>query len=221
MENPILLIIALILGLIFGGGAAWFFASRPVADLQARLDARDADARALDEKFRKAVTELATMSERAVRADGLAVELDTARLENANFKAERAGFAEQKRLLEESRDKLLTEFENTGAKVLQRNQEEFLKRAEARFKQSEETGEAKIKTLLAPVGERLEKYERQVETLEKQRVDAFGQLNGLIQSMRGGYRGRPLASRCNHQCAGAKEAGDRFQSLAQRLSGRV
>jgi len=87
--------------------------------------------------------------------------LEAARAENAQFKAERAGFAEQKRLLEESRDTLLKEFENTGAKVLQRNQEQFLERAEQRFKQSEETGEAKIKALLQPVGEKLASYEKQ------------------------------------------------------------
>ncbi len=215
MEQPILLIIALVLGLAFGGGAAWFFASRPVADLRGRLDARDAEAKALDDKFRSAVTELATMSERAARADGLTQQLDAARRENAEFKAERAGFAEQKRLLEESREKLLTEFENTGAKVLQRNQEEFLKRAEARFKQSEETGEAKIKNLLAPVGERLEKYERQVETLEKQRVDAFGQLNGLIHSMREGQEEvRREAQRLGNSLTNAPKARGRWGERA-------
>jgi len=215
MDNPILLIIALVVGLAMGGGAAWFFASRPVAELRERFAQRDAEAKELDGKFRGAVTELATMSERAARADGLAGELDTARAQNAQFQAERAGFAEQKRLLEESREKLLTEFENTGAKVLQRNQEEFLKRAEARFKQSEETGEAKIKTLLAPVGERLEKYERQVETLEKQRVDAFGQLNGLIQSMREGQEEvRREAQRLGNSLTNAPKARGRWGERA-------
>ncbi len=215
MDSPILLIIALVIGLAVGGGAAWFFASRPIAELRDRFAERDAEAKGLDEKFRKAVTELATMSERAARADGLAGDLDKARTENAEYKAERAGFAEQKRLLEESREKLLSEFENTGAKVLQRNQEEFLKRAEARFKQSEETGEAKIKTLLAPVGERLEKYEKQVETLEKQRVDAFGQLNGLIQSMREGQEEvRREAQRLGNSLTNAPKARGRWGERA-------
>ncbi|MEP3420389.1 MAG: DNA recombination protein RmuC [Erythrobacter sp.] len=215
MDNPILLIIVLVLGLALGGGAAWFFASRPVSELRERFEERDAEAKELDGKFRSAITELATMSERAARADGLAGELDKARAQNAQFQAERAGFAEQKRLLEESRNKLLTEFENTGAKVLQRNQEEFLKRAEARFKQSEETGEAKIKTLLAPVGERLEKYEKQVETLEKQRVDAFGQLNGLIQSMREGQEEvRREAQRLGNSLTNAPKARGRWGERA-------
>ena len=95
----ILLIVALVLGLLVGGVAAWFFASRPAAELRERLSVRDAEARELDEKFRRSTTELATMTERAARADALAADLDKARAENADFRAERAGFAEQKRLL--------------------------------------------------------------------------------------------------------------------------
>ncbi|MEM8723970.1 MAG: DNA recombination protein RmuC, partial [Pseudomonadota bacterium] len=137
------------------------------------------------------------------------------REENATFKAERAGFAEQKKLLEESRDKLLKEFENTGAAVLGKAQEAFLRRADERFKQSEEAGEQKIKALLNPVGERLEKYEKQVETLEKQRVDAFGQLNGLIQSMREGQEEvRREAQRLGNSLTNAPKARGRWGERA-------
>ena len=206
---------SLFFALLLGGAVGWFMGSKPAGELRMRIAERDAEAKALDERFRAAVTELATMSERAARSDSLAEQLDSVRNENAQFRAERAGFAEQKKLLEESRGALLTEFENTGAKVLQRNQEEFLKRAEARFKQSEETGEAKIKTLLAPVGERLEKYERQVETLEKQRVDAFGQLNGLIQSMREGQEEvRREAQRLGNSLTNAPKARGRWGERA-------
>ncbi len=215
MDASVLIAIVAILALLLGGAVGWFMGSKPAGELRMRIAERDAEAKALDERFRAAVTELATMSERAARSDSLAEQLDSVRNENAQFRAERAGFAEQKKLLEESRGALLTEFENTGAKVLQRNQEEFLKRAEARFKQSEETGEAKIKTLLAPVGERLEKYERQVETLEKQRVDAFGQLNGLIQSMREGQEEvRREAQRLGNSLTNAPKARGRWGERA-------
>ncbi len=211
MEQPILLIIAVVLGLLIGGGAAWFFASRPVVDLRERLAERDAEAKALDEKFRGVVTELATMSERAGRADELAAKLDEARAENADFRAERATFAEQKRLLEESRDKLLKEFENTGAAVLGKAQEAFLRRAEERFKQSEEAGEAKIKALLNPVGEKLASYEKQVTELEAKRTDAFGQLHGLIQSMREGQEEvRREAQRLGNSLTNAPKARGRW-----------
>jgi DNA recombination protein RmuC len=81
---------------------------------------------------------------------------------------------------------LKKEFENAGAKVLAQAQEAMLARAQERFTQSEEKNEARIKALLEPVGQRLASYEAQVGKLEKDRIDAFGQLGGLIQSMKEG-----------------------------------
>ncbi|OBV11407.1 DNA recombination protein RmuC [Erythrobacter dokdonensis] len=189
MELAILSIIALVLGAALG----WFIASRPLADLRARLaEAERAGAEQAGE-FKRAITELgetrievAALGERAARADGLEAQLDAARAENAQFRAERAAFEEQKRLLEESRANLLKEFENTGAAVLNRAQEAFLKRAEERLGHSEKASEEKLKALLAPVGDRLKSYEEQVKALEEKRVDAFGQLAGVIEEMRKG-----------------------------------
>lgn len=189
MDPTILSILALVIGAALG----WFLASRPLADLRARLAAGEAAAAERDAEFKRAVTELgsarievAALGERAARADALAEQLDTARAENAQFRAERAGFAEQKRLLEESRTNLLKEFENTGAAVLGKAQEAFLKRAEERLGHSEKASEEKLKALLAPVGDRLKSYEDQVKALEEKRVDAFGQLAGVIEEMRKG-----------------------------------
>lgn len=180
----ILLIVALAIGLLVGGVAAWFFASRPAAELRERLVARDAEAKELDEKFRQSVTELATMSERAARADALAADLDKARAENADFRAERAGFAEQKRLLEESREKLLKEFENTGAKVLEAARERFDSEAAKRLGDAQAQNKEAVASLLKPVSERLQKYEEQVGNLERQRADAFSRLHQQIEGMR-------------------------------------
>ncbi len=211
------IVIAFVAVVMLAGGLAlgWFFGSRPAADLRERLEVREGEFKTAIKELGEAQIHLSAAQERAARADTLSSELDRAREENTAFKAERAGFAEQKRLLEESRDKLLKEFENTGAQVLGKAQEAFLKRAEERFKQSEETGEAKIKALLNPVGERLEKYEKQVETLEKQRVDAFGQLNGLIQSMREGQEEvRREAQRLGNSLTNAPKARGRWGERA-------
>ena len=161
-----------------------FFASRPAAELRERLSVRDAEARELDEKFRRSTTELATMTERAARADALAADLDKARAENADFRAERAGFAEQKRLLEESREKLLKEFENTGAKVLEAARERFDSEAAKRLGDAQAQSKEAVASLLKPVSERLQKYEEQVGTLERQRADAFSRLHQQIETMR-------------------------------------
>ncbi|RGP40902.1 DNA recombination protein RmuC like protein [Altererythrobacter insulae] len=215
MDPTLLTIIALVLGLAIGAGAGWFFGSLPAADWKARHEARDAEAKDLDEKFRRSATELATMSERAARADALASDLDKAREENANFKAERAGFEEQKRLLAESRDKLLKEFENTGSKVLEAAREKFASEAAKRLGDAEAQNKEAVAGLLKPVSERLEKYEKQVAELETKRTDAFGQLTGLIQSMREGQEEvRREAQRLGNSLTNAPKARGRWGERA-------
>ncbi len=218
MDPAILSILALVTGAVIG----WFVASRPLADLRARLAAAEAAGAEREGEFKRAVAELgqarievAALGERAARADGLAQTLDAAREENARFRAERAAFDEQKRLLEESRSNLLKEFENTGAAVLGRAQEAFLKRAEERLGHSEKASEEKLKALLAPVGDRLKSYEEQVKALEEKRVDAFGQLAGVIEEMRKGQdEVRREAQRLGNSLTNAPKARGRWGERA-------
>jgi DNA recombination protein RmuC len=218
MDPAILSIIALLAGVALG----WFLASRPLADVRARLAEAERAGSEREGEFKRAIAELgearvevAALGERAARADGLAQQLDSAREENARFRAERAAFEEQKRLLEESRTNLLKEFENTGAQVLNRAQEAFLKRAEERLGHSEKASEEKLKALLTPVGEKLANYERQVADLEAKRTDAFGQLAGLIQSMREGQEEvRREAQRLGNSLTNAPKARGRWGERA-------
>ena len=222
MDPVILAVVSLLLGLGVGGAVCWFLASRPVADLRERLAASEAAAVARDSEFKRAVAELgearievAALGERAARADELGEVVDGLREENARFRAERAAFAEQKRLLEESRANLLKEFENTGAAVLNKAQEAFLKRAEERLGHSEKASEEKLKALLAPVGDRLKSYEDQVQALEKQRVDAFGQLAGVIEEMRKGQEQvKREAQRLGNSLTNAPKARGRWGEKA-------
>ncbi|MBX7496568.1 DNA recombination protein RmuC [Qipengyuania sp. 6B39] len=203
------------LALLIGAALGWFAGSRPVADWKARHAERDAEAKDLAEKVSRMAPELATMADRAARADELADKLDTARDELTALKAERAGFEEQKRLLEESRANLLKEFENTGAKVLGAAQERFLERASERFGHSEKTSEEKLKALLDPVGKRLEAYERQVAALEEKRTDAFGRLYQQITEMqRGQEEVRREAQRLGNSLTNAPKARGRWGERA-------
>lgn len=222
MDASILPLLALILGAALGAVLGWFLASRPLADLRAQLAAKEAALAEREGEFKRAVAELgearievAALTERAGRADDLAAQLDAAREDNARFRAERAGFEEQKRLLEESRANLLKEFENTGAAVLSKAQEAFLRRAEERLGHSEKASEEKLKALLSPVGEKLANYERQVAELEAKRTDAFGQLAGLIQSMREGQEQvRREAQRLGNSLTNAPKARGRWGERA-------
>jgi len=83
MDSAVLLVFVLVLGLALGLAAGWFFGSRPVAEWRARHAARDGEARELDEKFRRAITELAAATERASRTDALTDALERARAEHA------------------------------------------------------------------------------------------------------------------------------------------
>ncbi|MBM3596269.1 MAG: DNA recombination protein RmuC, partial [Alphaproteobacteria bacterium] len=210
------------LGLITGGGIGWFVGSRLAAELRQRWLVRDGEARDLDERFKAAIRDLAAASEKASRADVLAGELaverqagEAARVELERLKADASHFEEQRKLLVEAREKLLQEFQNTGSAVLGKAQNAFLKAATERFGHAEKASEEKIKSLLAPVGERLKKYEETVETLEKQRVDAFGQLSGLIQSMREGQEQvRREAQRLGNSLTNAPKARGRWGERA-------
>jgi DNA recombination protein RmuC len=191
MDPTILALAALLVGAIFGLAAGHWFGARPVADLRERLASREEEFKTAIAELGEARTELSdakaalsAANERASHADRLSTDLEKMRAENATFRAERAGFEEQKRLLEESREKLLKEFENTGAKVLEAARERFDTEATKRLGEAQVQHKDAVANLLKPVSERLQKYEEQVGTLEKQRSDAFSRLHQQIESMR-------------------------------------
>ncbi|MBE5073594.1 DNA recombination protein RmuC [Erythrobacteraceae bacterium E2-1 Yellow Sea] len=198
LDSEVVLVFSLILGLILGAGAGWFLGSRPVVDMRVRLAEAERTAGERESEFKRAIAELGE-----------------AQIELATLKANAANFDKQLAQMREAKEEMLAQFKAVGGEVLSRSQEEFLKRAEERFKQSEDAGEQKIKALLQPVGERLKQYEEQVGTLEKQRVDAFGQLTGLIQSMREGQEQvRREAQRLGNSLTNAPKARGRWGEQA-------
>ncbi len=203
---------------LVGLALGWWLGGRPAGELRLRLAAAEATRGDLDEKFRRAISELAAACERAGRADGLAQDLAGSRDKNAALvselatsKANALHFDEQKRLLLAAQEGLRKEFEAAGAKVLEGAQEAFLRRAHARFEESENASAARLKTLLAPVDSRLRAYEEQVQRLEKERVDGFGQLTGLIDAMRVGQDAvRAEAARLGNSLRNAPKARGRW-----------
>lgn len=215
-------LVLILLALVIGGALGWLAGSRPAADLRARLAAAEEEGKALDERFKAAIRDLAAASERAERADALATEMAELRhraesqaAELATLKANAAHFEEQKAALLTAQENLKKEFEAAGAKVLAQAQEVFLNRAQERFSQSEEKSAERLNALLAPVNQRLKSYEEQVQILEKNRVDAFGQLAGLIQSVRDGQEAvKAEAARLGNSLTNAPKARGRWGERA-------
>lgn len=190
--------IPILIAFLAGAGLGWFAGSRPVAELRDRLADGEAALKDLDGRFRAAIKDLGDASIRI-----------------ATMEANAANFDEQKAALLTAQDSLKKEFEAAGAKVLAQAQETFLTRAQERFSHSEEKSAERLKALLEPVDARLKSYEEQVQSLEKGRVDAFGQLTGLIQSVRDGQEQvKAEAARLGNSLTNAPKARGRWGERA-------
>ena len=108
-----------------------------------------------------------------------------AALEAAQLERDKAFEARIKELIE-AKEGLSAQFSEISNKLLAEAQETFLKRADQRFRQSEEHAGHNLKALLQPVHDRLERYETTVQKVEAERRDAFGLLSGQIEAMRTG-----------------------------------
>ena len=166
--NAAVIAIALV-ALIVGAALGWLWASREgagakqtVDNLRLQLDevVRERDAN------RDAATRLAAVEASQLERD--------------------RGFEARIKELVEAKEALSAQFAEISNRLLAEAQESFLKRADQRFRQSEEHAGQNLKALLQPVHDRLERYETTVQKVEAERRDAFGMLSGQIEAMRTG-----------------------------------
>lgn len=160
--EPVIAVVLALAALVAGLALGWFAASRGAAH----------------------GTERAAELQKLL--DAVIVERDEAMRVRAALEADARNFDARMAEIREAKDVLSAQFSEIGNKLLTEAQEIFLKRADQRFKESEATSGQKLSALLQPVHERLEKYEQTVTSLEEKRSDAFGNLAGLIESMRAG-----------------------------------
>lgn len=180
MTTTGLLLVALVAGLVIG----WIAGGQGAAQLRADAAKRESD-------FKQAIVDLAAASERAKGADALRDELaiirtdrDAARLEATELRANAAGFEARLAEMRAAKEQLGQQFAELSAKALSEAQEAFLKRADERFRQSEETAGQNLKAMLQPVNDRLLKYEETVAKVEVERQGAFDQLKGQLEGLR-------------------------------------
>jgi DNA recombination protein RmuC len=159
----------ILLGLLVGGVVGWLWASREAAGAKQTV-----------ENLRLQLDEV--VKERDANRDA---STKLAALEASQVERDKAFEARIKELIE-AKEALSTQFAEISNKLLAEAQEIFLKRADQRFRQSEESAGQNLKALLQPVHERLERYETTVQKVESERRDAFGLLSGQIEAMRTG-----------------------------------
>ncbi|PQM26151.1 DNA recombination protein RmuC [Sphingopyxis lindanitolerans] len=166
-------LLAAFVALFLGGLIGWLFAGRQAGALKAERDG-------LSDRFKVAVTDLAAEAEARKAADiRLAALLAEQTARDAAHEAQIAQ-------LKEAQAALTAQFREVGQVMLGEAQKAFLERADARFRQSEESAGQNLKALLTPVHDRLQKYEDAVGKVEAERQNAFGLLHGQIAAMREG-----------------------------------
>lgn len=138
--------------------------------------------------------DLAATAPVAARVAGLEEALTNERTRAADLAAAKAAFergeaereqahAAQIAQLREMEGKLDVRFGDLAGKALDAAQTNFLKRAEERFAQAGQAGEAKLKLLLTPVESSLKRYDEKLEKIEKDRVGSYGELREAVAQL--------------------------------------
>lgn len=174
--DPVLVVIFVIVALALGALLGWLANGRGLAPL------REENAR-LRAEGEKTVESLRLQLNEVVR------ERDGAKVTVAELQADARNHEKQLEQLREAKEALSAQFSEVGQKLLGEAREEFLKRADERFSESEKLSGERLKALLQPVDARLKKYEEQVDKVEKARTEAYGNLHGLIRDMKAGQEG--------------------------------
>jgi DNA recombination protein RmuC len=139
--------------------------------------------------FESRLAELQANADARQKADRDAYEARIVELHQTTAAREKmVGDAHATRVAEllHAKELLATQFAEVSNKLLNDAQEVFLKRADERFRQSEETAGHNLKSMLQPVSDRLLKYEEAVTRVEGERLSAFDQLKGQLEGLRVG-----------------------------------
>lgn len=170
--------------------AGWMMRGREAAALKAERDERFQQLRdALKdidvEKRRNEQIPLLQSQLEQVRSERELARSEAAALKAAREEREQA-YQDQLTSLKEQGEALKAEFGQLAARALETAQKNFLERADQRFSQAGEKSEAQLKALLQPVEATLKRYEEGVTKVEQERREAYGNLTGLIETMRAG-----------------------------------
>jgi DNA recombination protein RmuC len=166
--------IALVVGLLIGGGLVAVVFSARLTEAQTRLAQLESELAAL-----------------RVQESALAVRCATLQAEREK---DQALFAERQATLEAARDSFADAFKVISADALAKNNQSFLELARATLEAQQAAALAAARTdldkrqlaigeLVAPVKTSLEKFEQQIQGIEKSRIDAYATLTEQVRAM--------------------------------------
>jgi DNA recombination protein RmuC len=191
--DAVLIVGAAMLALVAGVVLGWVLGSRTADPAKAAAEAAKTEAEALRERSGLAERELAVAAEQARRLPQteealklVTEERDEARQAQARLEADARNFDKQLKLLQESKDQLVTQFREVGDKLLEKAQADFLAKADDRMAKADVEQNAKLKHLLQPVEATLKRYEEGLQRVEKERVDHYAGLREAVELVRTG-----------------------------------
>ena len=181
--EPLIVIIAVIVGALAGLIAGWLLASRGVTPLKVERDS-------LDARLRDAERDLAVSAKASEAADALRIALDGVRDERdealrriAAMEADARNFEVRTKELLEAKDALAAQFSKVGQDILEAAQQKFLAGANERLVQAGKDSETKLGALLQPVKETLKRYEENLQRVENDRVGSYGELKSAVAQL--------------------------------------
>ena len=160
--------VLLVVGLLAGGAAAWLLASSRasgiIAELRSQIGQHQTALQAKDQEISNLHQQVRAESEEKVAA--------LTKLQS----------------LEDAEKRLSDTFNALAGKILKDSNEQFLQLAGESFKRLQKGAEGELETrkiavegLVKPLKESLERYEKQVQEMEKTRQSAYG---GLVEQLR-------------------------------------
>jgi DNA recombination protein RmuC len=179
------LALALIVGVALGGSAAWLIArghfASSAATERAALQMRLASAETLSDELRKQVS-ARDLDVSALRESG---EEERARRAEAEARAEAAqrNVEEQRRLLDEARERLADTFKALSAEALSASNAQFLDLARERLDTQLTHRHQAIDSLVRPLQDSLERYEEHLRSVELARQGAYSGLEEQLRSL--------------------------------------
>ncbi len=172
-------VLYLLIGTAVGAVLAWLVLRSSSAALQERARMQEQDVLSLRSRLDQSIGDTSRSEKRVSELE-------------ATLEQERKAAAEKLELVTKASEELKNAFDALAAKALQSNNESFLQLAKtslAEF-QKQASGELEqrkqaVEALVKPISDSLTKVDQQIQAMEKERAQAYGELTTQVKSMIG------------------------------------